>query len=303
MRKQRIYNKFNNISIKPKKTLKKNANVFRLKFIDYFFIYLFSKSSVIKNYSKKYNKYNFSNEDNFPMLCFINKVKVGFLCLCIYLIISLLDINYFSLGASFLVFIIGSYLVDLSLEVKYRDRIKEIDESLYKAVSLLKASFNSGKTINQGIKYLTEELDGALKEEFLIIKNDIDCGLSLEESFNRLNQKYDIENLKYVYSSLSLTSKTGGNIVDILDMMDNELLIRRKLRDEYISVTGVSRLIYKVLLLLPILIFMCITFVEHTYFLPFVTTRVGVIILLSIIFLYLLYIDLMAKILKGCYND
>lgn len=303
IRKHIIYKKFNNISIKSKKIKKIQQEKEETRYITYFLIYIFSKSKIIKNYSKKYDKYNFLNNENNSLMHFINKLKIGFLCLFLYLIISLINFNLFSLSISFLIFIFGSYLLDISLEIHYKSREKEIDKNLYKAVSLLKASFESGKTINQSITYLTKELDGALKEEFMLIKNDLECGLSFNESISRLNNKYNTKNLKYIYSSLSLTSNTGSNILSILEMMDNELFTRRKLQDEYNSKTGASRLMFKIIVVIPLLIVIFLFLVEKTYFLPLINTKIGLFILITIIFLYLLYISLISKVLKGCYDD
>ncbi|NCC71138.1 hypothetical protein EOM09_06160, partial [bacterium] len=231
-------------------------------------------------------------------LMFLKKIKIGFLCLVLYWVVSLMNVYYFSLGASLLIFVFGSYLLDISLEVKFQNRINRIEKDLYRSVSLLKASFEAGKTMIQAVNYFTEELDGPLQEEFIMVKNDINHGLSLEESFLRMSNRYDIKDLNYIYTSLALVNKTGNNIQSILEMVDKELRSRQELKNYYNSSTSSVRLMYKVLVVFPFILSGLIILLEPTYFNIFVQSNVGILLLLLIFLLYVLYIMIVNKIFK-----
>lgn len=297
IRKHRMLKKFDNLAVKSK-TKESKLIVNTLRSIDYVLISIFSKIKIIKDYSNKYEKYKVLSKEENSMICFLKKVKVGFLSLIIYLLISLINVKYFSVGGCFLVFILSSYLLEITLETRYIKRKEDIKDNLYKVISLLKASFTSGKTLTQSINYLVNELNGPMKEEFIIIKNDLEYGISLEESFKRMHERYNIKDLKYISDSLVLVNKTNGNIIKILENIESEMLMKRKIKEEYKSVSSGVRLTYKFLLVFPIILILVISLLETNYFLPLITTKIGLLFTTLIILLYILYIILVNKIIK-----
>jgi len=292
--------RFDNItakSINQKDTsLRSYINSIIQKF-DLLLINLFSKVKLIEEYSSKYEIYSSVNKNN-NMLTFVRKIEVGLLVSCIYLIACILELSHFSLSLFLILFVLSSYLLEISLHLRYKKRNIEIQNDLNNAVSILTKSFKAGKTTTQSINFLIKELDGPLKEEFIIVEQDLETGLGLAESFDRMNKRTNIEDLKYIAASLSLLSVTGGNIVKVFEMIEGELLSRKKLVDEFNSLTASSKLMYKILLVLPLLIIVCMTLLNKDFFLPLINSFVGIMILTIVISLYILYICIIKKILK-----
>lgn len=292
--------RFDNItakSINQKDTsLRSGINSIIQKF-DLLLINIFSKVKLIEEYSLKYEIYSSINKNN-NMLTFVRKVEVGFLVACTYLVACILELSHFSLSLFLVIFVLSSYLLEISLHVRYKKRNIEIKNDLNNAVSILTKSFKAGKTTTQSINFLIKELDGPLKEEFKVVKQDLETGLGLAESFDRMNKRTNIEDLKYIASSLSLLSVTGGNIVKVFEMIEGELLSRKKLEDEFNSLTASSKLMYKILLVLPLVIIISMTVLNKDFFLPLVSSFVGIMILTVVVSLYILYIFIIKKILK-----
>lgn len=292
--------RFDNItakSINQKDTsLRSGINSIIQKF-DLLLINIFSKVKLIEEYSLKYELYSSINKNN-NMLTFVRKVEVGFLVACIYLIACILELSHFSLSLFLVIFVLSSYLLEISLHLRYKQRNIEIKNDLNNAVSILTKSFKAGKTTTQSINFLIKELDGPLKEEFKVVKQDLETGLGLAESFDRMNKRTNIEDLKYISASLSLLSVTGGNIVKVFEMIEGELLSRKKLEDEFNSLTASSKLMYRILLVLPLVIIISMTILNKDFFLPLVSSFVGIMILTVVVSLYILYIFIIKKILK-----
>lgn len=292
--------RFDNItakSINQKDTsLRSGINSIIQKF-DLLLINIFSKVKLIEEYSLKYEIYSSINKNN-NMLTFVRKVEVGFLVASTYLVACILELSHFSLSLFLVIFVLSSYLLEISLHVRYKKRNIEIKNDLNNAVSILTKSFKAGKTTTQSINFLIKELDGPLKEEFKVVKQDLETGLGLAESFDRMNKRTNIEDLKYIASSLSLLSVTGGNIVKVFEMIEGELLSRKKLEDEFNSLTASSKLMYKILLVLPLVIIISMTVLNKDFFLPLVSSFVGIMILTVVVSLYILYIFIIKKILK-----
>lgn len=300
VRNHKIKKKFDLItikSIKEKDTSLKATLTTIYSYHENFLINLFSKSKLIQEYSNKYTKYNVLNYNN--VLIFLRKIEVGFLISLFYIIFSLLEFSSFNFGVYIVIFILSSYLMDISLEVRLKLRNKEINNSLYDSINLLNKCFKAGKSINSSIEYLCNELQGPIKEEFKLVFNDLNHGLSLREAFDRMNDRTEVEDLKYITISLSLLSTNGGSIESLFDSILEDMLNKKKQKDEFKALISSTKFIYKILLVVPIIVVIILSIIHDNYLLNFTKNYVGILILLLVISLYILYILIINKLIKG----
>lgn len=117
---------------------------------------------------------------------------------------------------------------------------------------------------------------------------DLNYGLDLEVVFDRMAKRINLEETRYMASSLVIINKTGGNIIKIFSSIEKSFFERKKLNDELKSVTALSQFVFKTLVTIPIIVFIMIYILNPTYFMPFINTLIGNIIL-TIIILYMYY--------------
>lgn len=259
-----------------------------------------SKSSFIINYSKRYEKHIYYDDlDNRCGLDFISaKLIIGVLITLIYITSSVFQYNSINLLSFVFSFIVGYYSVDVYLKIKSIKRKKEISDDLLKSIMIMNNAFKSGKSITQAIKTVAKELDGAIKDEFKRMSLDLSYGLSIEVAFERFYERVQLEDAKYITTSLIILNKTGGNIIKVFDSIEKEFINRKKLQHELKSLTSSSVFVFRLLLFMPFLLFVIIYILNPGYFVPLITTSLGYIILSVIIIIYILYILLIKKILR-----
>ena len=159
-------------------------------------------------------------------------------------------------------------------------------------------AFKSGRSIMQAVEFVSKELDGPVGEEFKKMYIDLNYGLDLEVVFDRMAKRINLEETRYMASSLVIINKTGGNIIKIFSSIEKSFFERKKLNDELKSVTALSQFVFKTLVTIPIIVFIMIYILNPTYFMPFINTLIGNIILTIIIFIYVLYIVIVKKVIK-----
>ncbi len=159
-------------------------------------------------------------------------------------------------------------------------------------------AFKSGHSIPQAIELVAEELDGDIHEEFERMRKELDMGLSTDEVFNRFATRVEIPEVTYINSSISVLNETGGNIVKVFSSIEKTLMNKKKLRLELKALTSSAKIVSYVLMLLPLLFILGISFVSPDYFLPLVTSPTGWLLLFVIMLVYLLYICIIKKIMK-----
>lgn len=259
-----------------------------------------SKSSVMKKYSNHYEKYIDQSEilRDRQMDYISIKFLVAFFAIIITAISDVLRLQIISFPQLVFALLIGFFTPDIVWYIRNIKRRKMIEEDLQRAVIIMNNAFKSGRSIMQAVELVKDELTGPISSEFEKIHIDLAYGLELEVVFKRFSQRVNLEEVKYLTSSLVILNKTGGDILNVFSSIERSFLDRKKLRDELKSITSLSELVFRMLVLIPFIIFIVIYIMNNNYFTPLVTTGVGRIMLALIILIYVLYILIVRKIMK-----
>lgn len=261
---------------------------------------IIGKSKAIVNFSNRYKKYLDSTkvirENTLDILS--NKILISLLALIITVISDVLRRQDVSILQILLSLLVGFFIPDVFLYLNYKRKQKRIEEDLLKAVIIMSNAFKSGRSIMQAVEVVSKELDGPISEEFRKMYIDLTYGLELEIAFERLANRIKLEETKYLASSLVILNKTGGNVVKVFSSIERSFFERKKLEDELKSVTALSNFVFKILVAIPLVIFVMIYIFNPAYFVPFVTTNMGKVILVLILLIYTIYIIIVRKVIR-----
>ncbi len=258
-----------------------------------------SKSKILTHMSKKYDKYIDLSRKKYKLIDYTS-IKL-LIILGLLLIVVIFDIFQFK-SVKFIqlivVILVGYFGFDLVLFINRKLIIKNIDEDLLKAIIIMNNAFKSGRTTMQAVKIVKNELSGYIGEEFSKMYTDLSFGLSIDKTFERFAKRIDNDDAKYIASSLIVLNNTGGNIVNVFSSIENSFFTRRKLQNELKSLTASANLMVKALTFAPIVIFLIIFLLNTSYFVPLISTTIGLIILGLIILIYISYIIVIRRALK-----
>lgn len=263
-------------------------------------IKVLSKSKFLSDYSLRYEKYvdRHKSKDFNPM----NYVAAKFICsILIFVLVVFSDVlqkTSFNFLEIIIALLVGFYIPDLILIGRKILVKKTIENDLLQAITIMNNSFKSGRSIVQTIEIVSEELDGPLKIEFLQMVKDLNYGLTLENVFERLEERVKLDELKYISTSLSILNKTGGNIVKVFSSIEKTFFNNRKLKEELKNLTASSMFLYRVLTLIPIIFALIIYLLDSSYFNPLFTSVIGYFILGFIVLLYIVYIIIVKKVIR-----
>ena len=254
-----------------------------------------SKSKLLVRYSEGYTKYNVQDK---PMDIISNKFIAAFIAVILTFISTVVRSHSVGSFQIVLAFIVGFFVPDFSIMINNKIKEKRFENDMFKAVIIMSNAFKSGRSIMQAVKIVSEELEGPVGDEFKKVYIDLTYGLELDVVFDRLSKRINMEETKYMASSLVILNKTGGNVVQIFDSIEKSFFERKKLNDELKSVTTLSNFVFRILVSIPFVIFILIYLFNPTYFVPFLSNSIGRILLFLIIVLYVLYIIIVKKVIK-----
>ena len=271
---------FDSISNNYNKFVDKNSNHLR-------------KSKVILKSSKKYEKYGI---DGIRLI--FNKIMLGIMFVLGYLIIDLIKLKIVNILDILIPFILGYFTLDIALYLKNKSGKIKVRNDLLTAITLLNNAFKSGKSINQAIKIVGEELEGVIGKEFKLIYEDIEKGLDLDVAFKRFRDRNILEEAAYLSASISVVSVTGGNIIKVFDSIEKTLYSKKKLNEELNALTSSSKFIMYVLIFMPIIFISIVCLINTSYFKPLITHPLGIVIIFVEIVIYVIYIIVVKKIMR-----
>jgi len=261
---------------------------------------IFKKSVFIEKYSQRYNKYipiyskHFQNSMDFVS----TKVFVSIIFAIISIISSIIRYKLISPYELIIPIFIGFFIPDIVYIIKYKIYKNRLENDLLQAIIIMNNAFKSGRSIIQAIELVTEELEGPIGLEFKRMHMEISFGLTIEEVFRRLANRIELEEVNYLTASLSILNKTGGNIIKVFSSIEKTLFNKKKLKLELASLTGASKIIVYVLFAVPFLFVLFISLISPTYFEPFYTTSIGIVLMGIMISIYLVYVWFVIKIMK-----
>lgn len=281
-----------------------------LSFFDYVYLYYektkerlsFSlrKIKIFDTYALKYQKYmDRSKREKDDAMDFIStKLLCSILVLMIVILSDVMQYQPISAFQVLYSLLIGFFIPDIYLMARNQYRKKQIENDLLKAIIIMNNAFKSGRSTMQAIEIVAHEVDGPIKDEFQKMYIDLTYGLSLETVFKRFSSRVDLPEVKYIATSLIILNRTGGNIVKVFSSIERSFFNRKKLQEELKSLTASARAIFKILIGMPIVLFLLIYMLNPSYFAPLITTQIGIMVLLFIVILYVSYIFIVKQIMK-----
>ncbi|MBR3161705.1 MAG: type II secretion system F family protein [Bacilli bacterium] len=248
--------------------------------------------------SLKYNKYVLSGDKTNLLDFIIIKLLVG-ICFTILVIISYTIrgkvISFIGLIISF---ILGYYIYDIYLHISNKRRMNKIKNDMLRAVIIMNNAFKAGKSTIQAVEIASNSLPKPISTEFKRIYQDLSFGISSDVAFNRFAKRVNIEEARYISSSLTILSKTGGNIINVFSSIERTLYDKKQLETDLKNSTEASNLVVKVLMIIPIVFVMIIYVLSPGYFRPLFNNPLGYLVLLIMWIMFIIYTYLLNKVMK-----
>ena len=253
---------------------------------------IFNTIPLLRFYGKSFDKYiSYYETDYKSGIDYVSiKISLAFLFSGLNLAIKYFEHRTFDIIGTIIFFVIGFFIIDISLRFKYVNRKKKIKNELLNAVITINNSFKNGRNINQAIEIIANELTGPIADEFKKISLDISYGLSIQEAFNRFYNRISLSDVKYITSSLIIAEKTGSNITKVFSSIERNFIARKKIYNEVSAIIAPSKLIYKILIILPLLLIGILIALDPNYFEPLYKTANGILIIFTTTLLYMFYI-------------
>ncbi|MEM9355944.1 MAG: type II secretion system F family protein [Pseudomonadota bacterium] len=145
-------------------------------------------------------------------------------------------------------------------------RIQKFETQLPDALDTIVRSIRAGHPLPASIQMVVREFDNPIGEEFAKAGDELTYGLDMEAAMRNMNSRLQQHDLALVVSAVSIQSKSGGNLSEILSNLASVVRERTRMRMKVRAMSAEGRLSAVVLSLLPIVVFFVLSVTAPAYY-------------------------------------
>ena len=146
-----------------------------------------------------------------------------------------------------------------------RARSAKLLGQLPAAFELMSRVVRAGQTISQALRAVSDEFPPPLAAEFASCYEQQNLGLSLESALRDLARRTGLLEIKIFVLALLVQQQTGGNLAELLDKLSGIIRERFQMHGQIKTLTAEGRAQAAVLLVLPLVMFGLILFLNPDY--------------------------------------
>lgn len=298
----KLEKKFNSFALsttKETKTLLDGIENISLRILK-IFSKITKKSRVFKALSKKYEKYVLLSETIVTTLDIITLKNILFLlCFIITFVFEYLNIINITYISVVLVSFISYFLPDIVINIKYANRKKGVSREIVDTIILINNNLKKGLNIIDAIDDTILQVPKDLEIELRKVKFDLENGLSIASSFKHFNNRMDIPYTTYISETIARLYELKLSNNEIFSYLALKLKERKDDLEKSIMYSRGARIFYKITISIPIIIVLLLIMFKPDYFMFVMNSLPALLIFISLILIYISYIILGNRLMKG----
>jgi tight adherence protein B len=144
-------------------------------------------------------------------------------------------------------------------------RLDKLLSQLPDAFDLMARVIRAGQTVSQAMLAVADEFDPPISTEFAYCYEQQNMGLSPEVTLRDLVRRTGLLEIKIFVLAMVVQQQTGGNLADLLDKLAGVVRERFRIGGKIKALTAEGRFQALVLLVLPIALYLVISFINPRY--------------------------------------
>jgi tight adherence protein B len=175
--------------------------------------------------------------------------------------------------------VFGIMLPKLILKYRKKKRLQQFNVYLPEMITTLVNALRAGFSFLQALKNAAEEAPSPVKEELEITLREMQFGVSVEESLNRLHERMPSDDLDLMIQAILIQRQVGGNLAVVLEKNVHTIRERIKIQGQIKTLTAQGKMSGTVVALLPLGLSGMLSIVNPGYMTPLFTTPIGIALL------------------------
>lgn len=178
---------------------------------------------------------------------------------------------------------VGFSVPFLVLRSKRTRRLRTFEEAFPEALDLISRALKAGHAFATGLKMVADEMAEPIGPEFRKTFDEQNFGLPLKDSLENLTLWVPLLDMKFFATAVLIQRETGGNLSEILENLAHVVRERFKILRQVRVYTAHGRLTGYVLLALPAVLAIALSFINPEHMNMLFRERLGQMMLMAAI--------------------
>jgi len=183
------------------------------------------------------------------------------------------------------------------LRVRSR-RLTRLQRQLPEALDLVTRALRAGHSFQSGLQMIGEEMSEPIANEFRIVADEVNFGVSLQQALTNLSERIPLTDLRYFVVSVLIQRDSGGNLTEVLANLSRLIRERLKLLARVRVLSSEGRLSAWILGLMPFALGALMNVFNPEFMSPLWTDPIGQTVVKYMLALMLVGIVILRKIVK-----
>lgn len=175
---------------------------------------------------------------------------------------------------------VGFSLPFMVLRIKRTRRLRAFEEEFPEALDLISRALKAGHAFATGLKMVADEMKEPVGPEFRKTFDEQNFGLPLKDALENLTLRIPILDMRFFATAVLIQRETGGNLSEILENLAHVVRERFKILRQVRVYTAHGRLTGYVLLALPAVLAIALSFINPEHMNMLFRERIGQILLM-----------------------
>ncbi|MCL2757255.1 MAG: type II secretion system F family protein [Coriobacteriia bacterium] len=181
--------------------------------------------------------------------------------------------------------------------VWYRTCRAQLREQLPDALNALGMCFSAGLSLQQALAQISNEIPDPLGRQLSLAVHDIDVGYGVSEALERLEQRTNCSDLRFVLVALDIQHMTGGSLREILEGAAASISESFDLVRSLEVQTAQARMSARIVTIMPLALLAVLSLIMPGYLASFFSSTTGLMLLVGALGLEALGVVLIRRIL------
>ena len=184
------------------------------------------------------------------------------------------------------------------LQYKRSGRLDKMERQLPDALDLVTRALRSGHSFSSGLQMIGEEMAEPIANEFRIVSDEVNFGVSLQQALTNLSERVPLTDLRYFVVAVLVQRDSGGNLTEVLGNLSRLVRERLKLYGKVRVLSSEGRLSAWIVGSMPFALAGVMNLVNPSFMSPLWKDPIGISIIKYTLILMAFGVLILRKIIK-----
>lgn len=197
----------------------------------------------------------------------IGTVSLLLMALAAIIVVALARFTPLEAVAQIPIAVVCAYLaVRFWLKFKAKRRLDRFHEQLPDALDLIARSLRLGHPLSFSCSVVAREMPDPIGSEFGLASDEITYGMSVAEALDRLSDRFDSQDLRFLAVAVSIQAQGGGNLAEVIENLSTVVRSRFNMFRKINAITAEARWSGWFLSVFPVAMIFVVQTVRPDYF-------------------------------------